>query len=216
MENDRKEYSMGRQLAFVDVDTQFDFMDPQGKLYVPGAEKLIPNLQRLTEWACRRSVPIVASADCHPADDPEFGQFPPHCVAGTPGQKKIPETLGRRVLMVENRPLEPWPPMRLNASILPYDQILLLKQCFSLFGNANADTLFRKLSARRYVVYGVATDYCVKAAVLGLRSRGCRVEVVEDAIAPVDPKTGDLALAEMRAAGAELTDTETVLSGALA
>jgi len=76
MENDRKEYSMGRQLAFVDVDTQFDFMDPQGKLYVPGAEKLIPNLQRLTEWACRRSVPIVASADCHPADDPEFGQFP--------------------------------------------------------------------------------------------------------------------------------------------
>jgi nicotinamidase/pyrazinamidase len=66
------------------------------------------------------------------------------------------------------------------------------------------------------VVYGVAADYCVKAAVLGLRSRGCRVEVVEDAIAPVDPKTGDLALAEMRAAGAELVDTETVLSGALA
>jgi hypothetical protein len=65
-------------------------------------------------------------------------------VAGTPGQKKIPETLGRRVLTVENRPLEPWPPMRLNASILPHDQILLLKQSFSVFGNVNADTLFRK------------------------------------------------------------------------
>lgn len=207
---------MGRELAFVDVDTQFDFMDPQGRLYVPGAEKLIPNLRRLTEWALRRSVPIIASADHHPAGDPEFNQFPPHCVAGTPGQKKIPETLGRRVLTVENRPLEPWPPMRLNASILPYDQILLLKQSFSVFENANADALFRKLSARRYVVYGVATDYCVKAAVLGLRARGCRVEVVEDAIAPVDPETGDLALVEMQTAGAELTDTETVLSGALA
>ena len=39
------------RVLFWDVDTQYDFMRADGKLYVPDAERLIPNLKRLTDYA---------------------------------------------------------------------------------------------------------------------------------------------------------------------
>ena len=84
---------MPSSLLFWDVDTQFDFMHPAGKLYVSGAETIISNLQRLTAFAVQHGIPIVASTDAHLETDPEFSQYPPHCLAGTSGQKKVEGTL---------------------------------------------------------------------------------------------------------------------------
>ena len=39
------------RVIFWDVDTQYDFMKADGKLYVPDAEQLIPNLKKLTDFA---------------------------------------------------------------------------------------------------------------------------------------------------------------------
>ena len=93
-------------LLFWDVDTQVDFMKEDGKLYVEGAEEIIPNLERLTEAARRLELPVVASADEHVpeddelSDDPDFEDtYPPHCMKGTRGQEKIPQT--RRDDLVE-------------------------------------------------------------------------------------------------------------------
>jgi len=83
---------MNRNLIFWDVDTQVDFILPEGKLYVLGAETIIPTLARLTDWAARHKVLVVASTDAHQPDDEEFTQYRPHCLVGTPGQRKIPET----------------------------------------------------------------------------------------------------------------------------
>src|SRR4051812_2424484 len=93
--------AMARTL-FVDVDTQTDFMLPGGKLYVPAAEQIIPNLKRLMAFAREHNVPVLSSVDAHVPDDPEFQQFPPHCVKGTPGQEKIPETLFAHHSVVQN------------------------------------------------------------------------------------------------------------------
>ena len=68
------------EFLFWDVDTQIDFLSPQGKLYVPGAEKIIPNLRRLTKYAADHKIPIVSSTDAHVQNDPEFSQYPPHCL----------------------------------------------------------------------------------------------------------------------------------------
>src|SRR5208337_828578 len=92
------------RLVFLDVDTQVDFMLPSGRLYVPHAEEIIPNLAELMLWARDHGIPIISSADTHAVDDPEFAQWPPHCVAGTPGQRRIPETLFADAVVVENRP----------------------------------------------------------------------------------------------------------------
>jgi nicotinamidase/pyrazinamidase len=193
-----------RDIAFLDTDTQFDFMLPSGALYVPGAEKLIPNLKRLTSVAALRGVPVIASVDAHFENDPEFGQWPPHCVLGTPGQEKIPETRWDDAVVVPNHPQ--------RVELRPGAQIVLEKRIYSVFDNVNADVILEKLSAREFVAYGVATDYCVKAAVLGLLERGYAVRVVTDAVKGITPEAERQALDEMCAAGAKLTTTDEVVA----
>src|SRR5437660_10240040 len=96
------------RVIFWDVDTQYDFMKADGKLYVPDAEHIIPNLRKLTDYAHGHGVRIVASAHDHVPEDPEISDapdwktpFPSHCLRGTAGQKKIPETALRDPLVIE-------------------------------------------------------------------------------------------------------------------
>jgi nicotinamidase/pyrazinamidase len=189
--------------VFVDIDTQFDFMDAAGTLYVPQAEEITANLAQLVHYAQQQQLPIVASVDAHEADDPEFSQFPAHCVRHTPGQQKIAATLLPQSIT-----------LAANPAAIPTNlqQIVLEKTIFSIFGNANAEAVFRQLDAEQYVVFGVATDYCVKAAVLGLLERGYRVAVVTDAIRGVTAAGSQAALAAMQAAGAEFVTTNSLVS----
>ncbi len=85
-----------REIIFWEVDTQRDFMLPGGKLYVPGAEMRIPNMRRLVDAARAGRVLLVSDACVHAPDDPEFAQFPPHCVRGTEGAEIVPELLAER------------------------------------------------------------------------------------------------------------------------
>src|SRR5881397_1577261 len=87
------------RVIFWDVDTQYDFMKADGKLYVPDAEQLIPNLKKLTDYAHGHGICIVASADDHVLNHSEISAhpdwkttFPPHCLRGTLGRRKIPKT----------------------------------------------------------------------------------------------------------------------------
>lgn len=95
---------MTEPLVFLDVDTQVDFMLPSGSLYVPGAEQIVPNLRTLMACAQERGIPIISSADAHSPDDPSFSEWPLHCVVGTPGQRRIPETELSSAVAVPNRP----------------------------------------------------------------------------------------------------------------
>ena len=76
--------------VFVDVDTQRDFLEPTGVLYVAGAAEIIPNLARLSQFARSHHVPVLATACAHRLDDAELTRFPPHCLAGTPGKGGSP------------------------------------------------------------------------------------------------------------------------------
>jgi len=190
--------------VFVDVDTQVDFMLPGGNLYVPHAERIIPNLQELMAWARAQNVPIVSTSDAHLPDDPEFGQWPPHCVAGTPGQRHIPETLFPDAVVIENRP---------GAFRLPrgwVGQTVVEKQVYDFTTNVNIEAILASLVQPRFVVFGVATEYCVRSSVLALRSRNLPVAVVRDAIQAISEEEGRKAMEEMVAAGAELVTTADV------
>lgn len=169
---------MARARVFVDIDTQRDFIDPDGRLYVPGAVKLVSNLQRLTTYAVEHQIPILASADAHVPDDPEFRDFPPHCVCGTHGQQKIEATRLPEAPVLGPDQVDPDAVQKWRQS----GSILLETRTLSVFENPNADVLVSASGDAEFVVYGVATDYCVKEAVLGLLDRGKQVTVVTDAI----------------------------------
>jgi nicotinamidase/pyrazinamidase len=93
---------VSRDFIFWEVDVQADFMLPGGHLYVPGAEKLLPNIRRLTDAARQNRVFLVSHGCFHTPDDPEFKIFPPHCVKGTAGSELVPEALADKVARVAN------------------------------------------------------------------------------------------------------------------
>src|SRR6202521_5175597 len=95
---------VSEKIILWEEDPQADFMLPEGKLYVPGAEKLLPNIRRLTDAAREGRVFLVSHGCFHTQDDPEFTIFPPHCVKGTPGARLVPEALTERVVTVPNEP----------------------------------------------------------------------------------------------------------------
>lgn len=194
----------------MDVDTQYDFMKPDGALYVPGSEEIVANIERLFAHAQAEKLPILSSADDHPEGDPEFEDFAPHCVVGTPGQRKLPETLLPTHVVIEEGDPAPDGFIRLLDR---HGQIVFTKSVFSVWTNPHADAFVRTVSTNEYVAFGVATEYCVRADVLGLIERGQQVLLVMDAIRAVDADAGKLAIEEMIRSGARPVNTDDVVGG---
>ena len=176
---------MRNPILFVDVDTQHDFMDPGGALAVPGAPDMVDTLERLTALARRKGIPVLATQDTHRQDDPEFERFPPHCVEFTPGWEKI------------------------NATRFSGGEIFN-KTTLDIFTNPRFEQRITELAPDLVVVYGVATEYCLLAAVKGLLDRVPRVVVAEDAIRAVSEAEGSQAIEVMKRAGAEFLDEDAV------
>lgn len=182
-------------------------MLPGGKLYVPDAEKLLPNIRRLTDAARRGRVFLVSHGCYHTKDDPEFSMFPPHCIKGTPGSAYVTEALTEKVVTVPNEPMTELP-----KDLLQYQQILLEKQTLDIFQSLHAEELVNRLGKEaEFVVFGVVTEYCVRFAAKGLLERGRRVSVVEDAIETLKAEDGELAVAELQALGAKFITTDQAL-----
>jgi nicotinamidase/pyrazinamidase len=199
---------VSRDFIFWEVDAQADFMLPGGKLYVPGAEKLLPNIRRLTAAAREGRVFLVSHGCFHTPDDPEFKIFPPHCVKGTAGAELVPEALTEKVVRVPNVA-----EAKLPEDLFQYQQILLEKQTLNIFESRHADALVQRLgSEAEFVVFGVVTEYCVGFAVKGLLERGRRVAVARDAIEALKQEDGEKTVAELEQLGARVTTTDQALS----
>ena len=199
-----------------DVDTQVDFMLPQGKLYVPGAEETIPAMRRLVDGARAAGLVHVASADDHELTDPELSDapdfantYPPHCLRGTRGARKIPET-------EQDDPLPlaalPYPPGLVPELVAGRRELLLLKKNFDVFTNPNSDALVDALDPGQIVVFGVATDVCNDAAIRGFLQRGRRVVFVEDAAKGLDAARTEACTAAWREGGVEFRTAEEVVA----
>ena len=193
--------------VFWEVDVQADFMLPGGKLYVPGAEKLLRNIRLLTDAARKGQVFLVSHGCFHAADDAEFKIFPPHCVKGTAGAELVPEALTEGVVRVPNDA-----EAKLPEDLSQYQQILLEKQTLNIFESRHADALVRRLGSHaEFVVFGVVTEYCVSFAAKGLLERGRRVAVVQDAIETLKQEDGKKAIAELERLGTRMTTADQAL-----
>src|SRR5204862_3436249 len=139
-----------------DFDTHVDFMLPGEKRHVRGAEETIPAIARLVASARAAGLVHIASADDHDLTDPEISEepdyrttYPPHCLRGTRGARKIPET-------------EQDDPVPITLELLPERylqgrEFLILKKTFDVFTNPNTERLLERLDPDEIVVFGVAT-----------------------------------------------------------
>jgi nicotinamidase/pyrazinamidase len=200
---------VARQILW-DVDTQIDFVHADGKLAVPGSEEVVPAMARLVAVARAAGIPHVASADDHELTDPEISDspdwqstFPPHCLRGTRGARKIPET-------------EQLDPVPLGRTVVPERylqgrEFLILKNSFDPFTNANTEPLLERLGPDEIILFGVATDVCDDVAIRRLLERGHRVRFVEDAARGLDDARVASCTAIWRDRGVEFTTVDHVV-----
>ncbi len=210
------------RVIFWDVDTQVDFMRSDGKLYVPDAVHIIPNLKRLTDYAHGHGIRIVASADDHESghrelsDKPDFKEsFPLHCMRGTPGQQKIPETALRDPLVIDPDLQDP---KTLEQRVRAHrGDILFHKHWFDVFTNPNVLPVVDVLAPEDIVLYGVALDVCNRYAIEGfLQHRpNIRLFAVSDAMKPIDRDVAEQMLKEWGEEGVRLVKTSEVVFGGL-
>lgn len=210
---------MQRSVIFWDVDTQRDFMEPDGKLYVPDAESIRPALERLTGFAHERELRIVASSDDHVpghrelSADPDYHEtFPEHCMRGTPGAEKIPETALFAPLIIEPDPI---PHDELSRRLWSHGgDLLIRKHWFDVFTNPNTAAILELLRPEDIVVYGVALDVCDRYAIEGFLARAVpAIHLVEDATRAIHPEAAPALLDDWRARGVHIVRTADVVSG---
>src|SRR5918911_987292 len=161
-------------------------------------------MRRLVEAARAAGIAHVASADDHELTDAEISTepdfhttYPPHCLRGTRGGRRIPET-------------DQEDPVPIGLELLPERwlrgrEFLLLKKHFDVFTNPNTERVLAFLDPDEIVLFGVATDVCNDAAVRGLLERGRRVVFVEDAARGLDEARTTTALAAWRERGVVFT-----------
>lgn len=217
---------MAIEKIFVDVDVQRDFCEASGALFVKGS----PNdlYRRLTAYAVARGIPILGSVDSHAWDAWEFASnsvpapegakpnFPDHCVKGTPGWLKVEGTLPPRFRFLPNVAGAPTAGVLSELVERKTQGVYFEKEVYSLFANPLAERFVRDLvviaeAQPELFVYGVATDYCVRAAALGLAQRGYRTALLEDAVAGITPEGVAKAMEELRAAGVRITSSAELL-----
>lgn len=191
--------------AFIDVDTQLDFLCPAGALYVPGAESIVETVARLNHAAAAHRIPLLSTTDAHAENDPEFSDWPGHCIRGTFGQRKPAATLLERPLTIPGAG-------KFHGSAAA-TQFIVEKTALDAFTNPNLPELLTALDARRYVVYGVVTEVCVALAARGLLSiPGSRVEIVTDATRHLDEKNRESTFCDLVTRGGVLTTSAAVLA----
>ncbi len=203
---------MKKDIVFWDVDTQFDFMRPEGRLYVPGAENIIDQISQVRKFALENGFSIIASTDWHStdnqeiSDNPDFKQtFPPHCMANEPGSE--------RVGYLGELPIEYIPNDKMDADALrkltnkEQFHIVIRKQDTDVFSNLNTVELIELIAPKMAVVFGVALDVCVDQALRGLCTfPDIKLCLLKDATKGLEIKPADELLDEFRQMGIEITE----------
>lgn len=186
--------------ALIVVDVQNDFC-PGGALAVPDGDAVVPVLNAYTARAEAAGLPIIASRDWHPRETTHFqqwgGPWPPHCIQATTGAAFHPELRLPEGTLIASKGMS------------GKDDGYSALEGIVPTGRTALDEL-RARGVKRLHVGGLATDYCVRATVLGGLGAGFEVQLLRDAVRAVDvtPGDGDRALAEMLAAGAHAETLE--------
>jgi nicotinamidase-related amidase len=177
------------QTIFYDVNTQCDFILHDGKFHIEGAEKLVPVWKAITDLARDQKVQIVCSVDCHVPGDSQLkswgGPYPDHCMAGTPGQRKIDETAPLNPLMLENRE---YTPDEIKQVLDHEGEIVFRRQQFEKLADSAHLSAILRLVLRPFkdiVMYGVYTESCVDREISALIGVGPKLHIITDAIAVI-------------------------------
>jgi len=180
--------------ALIVVDVQNDFC-PGGSLAVAQGDEVVTPLNKLIDEFLERGDPVYKSRDWHSPTTKHFqmygGTWPVHCVQNTEGAEFHPQLKDDPRIHVVSKGLGD-------------------TDCYSAFDETNLAAQLRDEGIEEIVVGGLATDYCVKETVLAGIKEGFKVKALENAMRAVElqPGDGERAIQAMRAAGAQIVNTD--------
>ena len=192
-----------KKSALIVVDVQNYFADPNGALYVSGAEETLPVIKGEIAKARGAGATVVFTQDWHPPDTPHFekdgGIWPVHCVGDTWGAEFPP------LLAIKNSDT------KIQKGVGGEDGYSGFTVADPKTGETaptGLDDLLKEKGIEKVVVVGLATDYCVKATAIDASNKSYDTHVLAEAIRAVNLEAGDgaKAIEEMAAAGAEIID----------
>ena len=189
-----------KKRALIVVDVQNDFC-PGGSLAVTHGDQVVAPLNKLMKEFLDRGEPVFKTRDWHPARTNHFkaygGNWPVHCVQGTPGAEFHPDLLDDPRITIISKGIDE------------------TADGYSGFDGTNLAQILREEEVQEVFVGGLATDYCVKHTVLDARREGFEVKALADAMRAVNvnPEDGSRAVEEMRNAGAEIVGNESKAAG---
>jgi len=205
-----------KKTIFWDVDTQSDFMRPEGALYVPGAEEIIGKVGEVRRFALENGYSILSDVDWHRMNNPEISQqpdmkttFPPHCMAGTPGAERVGDLGDVPIDYVEIDEAD----MAQLRQLVQKDQfhIVIRKQSLNVFDNPNTHKLVDLVRPDHVIAFGVALDCCVYYVLRELsKHKGVRLSLLTDATKGLQIRPDEEVYDELRRCGVEITTSDQV------
>jgi nicotinamidase/pyrazinamidase len=201
------------KIGVIVVDVQGDFTEfRNGSLAVGGTdEAYVIAVEENTKKLKQAGFPIYATQDWHPANHVSF--FTNH-----PGKKAFD------VIQLHQKDQVLWPPHCVQNT--PGVEILLDKKLFKAVAKKGMDPkydsysgfqddggkktemnkLLKKDKIKKVVLYGIATDYCVRATALHAAAAGYKVIMIKSLCRGVAPDTSQKAVEEMKAKGIVVLD----------
>jgi nicotinamidase/pyrazinamidase len=201
------------KIGVIVVDFQADFTKfKNGSLAVDGTdEAFIKLVDENTRKLKEAGFPIFGTLDWHPANHISF--YTSH-----PGKKPF------EVIKIRGKDQVLWPPHCIQNT--PGAEVLLDEELFKAFvktatnpqyegysgfqddggKKTEMDNLLKKDKISQLVVYGIATDYCVRATALDGAAAGYKVTLIRNLCRGVAPDTSQDAIEEMKAKGVVVLD----------
>jgi len=201
------------KIGVIVVDVQGDFTEfKKGSLAVVGTEEAyIKTVEENTKKLKEAGFSIFATQDWHPANHASFftnhkgkkafeviklhGKdqvlWPPHCVQKTAGAG----------ILLDNKLFKAIVKKGMDSQYDSYSG-------FQDDGGKKTemDVILKKDGIKKVVVYGIATDYCVKATAIDAAAAGYRVIMIKNLSRGVAPDTSQKAIDEMKAKGLVILD----------
>jgi nicotinamidase/pyrazinamidase len=201
----------GEKVGVIVVDVQGDFTTwKQGSLAVPGTDQaFVTKVENATKELAGKGLLVFGTQDWHPADHVSF-------YTNHPGKKPF------QVIKINGRTQVLWPPHCVqgtqNARVLVDNNLFLAivkkgknpkYDSYSGFQDdggdkTEMDRILKRNGITKLIVYGIATDYCVKATAIDAVNDGYKVTVVEGLSKGVAPDTTKAALKEMKEKGIKI------------
>jgi len=198
----------GGKTGVIVVDVQGDFTKlKNGSLACIGTDKAyVDQVEAATRALSQKGYLIFATQDWHPADHMSFA-------SNHPGKKPF------EAIKIDGRTQVLWPDHCVqgteNARVLVDNNLFMAVvkkgkdtnyDSYSGFqddGGAKTEmnSILKRNGIQKVFVYGIATDYCVKATAIDAVNAGYEVTVIEGLCRHVAPDTSAKALQEMKDKG---------------